>query len=450
MIFSVECCKDDIPIKYYLNNWDMSLYTEYGDPVWKQVTCSKNKLPCTSDRLIADFSDLQDLVIFTGSQCNFKCKYCPEIPFRSDTHSALHADINNFKKNVKANLDLTKITSIMISGGEPLIYWNAIRQIIPFFRENCPNLKWYRIISNGSLLTDEIMAECAKSDCRVTVSEDGASNGFRKPRTKEETLELYKRYDSYARVYKHNFSIRYSLGKHHLDAVECYHYFKKHIPHILRIADQGVIECTMAVSNASNMNNMMFFTSKLSDDELRLISDSRYQLLLENRPECIKTQNILQYFRDALVGRRSYADQYVCDNAYCHGMHLTLNGDILDCLWTPTARAAIGNINNLSQVNIKNTYTSWEFRDNCWKCPILPMCKGICSKATNFSINESCALTYADKLAYLKAVFKLDLGVDIISITPLEGEPTTAMQIFNGYRSDYKAAKSKVNWNLEC
>lgn len=449
MIFHLECYKGDKLVNYYLNNWDLSLYTEYGDPVWKQVSYSNNKVPVTTDRLHPDYSDLQDIVIFVGSRCNFKCKYCPEIPFRNDEHNSLHADIERFKREVKANIDLTKIRSLMISGGEPLVYWQSVRQILGFFNENCPNLRWYRMISNGSLLTDEIMQEIDANGCRLTVSEDGGANAFRKPRTEKETAEIYQRYDRYCKEYGHNFAIRYSLGKHHLDAVECYHYFKQNIPHILRIADQGVIECTTPVSDVSNIENMMFFTSKLSVDELRLISDSRYQLLLENRPECHKSNSILRQYRWALTNRKTWADQYVCDNAYGHGIHLTLNGDILDCLWTPTARAPIGHVTDMQHVDVSNRYQSWEFRDNCYKCPIVPFCRGICSKATNYSINQSCPLTYADKLAYFKAAFKLELGVDIVSIKPLEGEPTEAMSIFNDYLTDYQKARQKVKQCLK-
>ena len=447
MIFSIDCLNQTEHVRLYFDNIDFALYKSNGEVIYKPSRNVKNKGLHTPSKYDKSYSeDLKDLLLFVGSQCNYKCKYCPEIPFRSDAHSALHADIDSLKASLH-NINLDRIKTIMISGGEPLVYWKAVKQIIPFLSEHCTSLQNFRLVTNGSLLTDEIVDYSIRNGCRVVVSEDGGLSPYRKPRTDRETAELYARFNRWAEKYGTAFALRYALGKHHLDAVALYEYFKQKIPSLARIADQGIIECVMP-DNADVVDDLSYFSS-LTDSELRLICDSRYESILRRYPELVNTVSRFDVLCNNIVNRRYHADQYTCNNAYYYTMHLTFNGDVLPCMWIPTKDSVIGNIKRVDAISIDNQYISWESRKECYKCPVVGLCRGICAKASNDSVEKTCKLKYADALAQFKAFFKVKHGLDVITILPIDDTPCEASFVFNGHKADYADSKKRVNWSVD-
>lgn len=446
MIFKLKVLQNNIEKIWHFDNITGALYDENNNQLNAPATSPSNHKLITRDYYEQSPIDVQNLVIFVGSKCNYNCKYCPEIKFRNQSHDANPNDVERFKKLVSKNLDMSKIRLLAFSGGEPLVYWKTIRELITFFNENCPNLVNFRFITNGALLTGEIVQECIEKGIRVVVSDDGGDNRYRKQRTEQQRIDSYTKYNRYADRLQNDFVIRYQLGRHHLDAIKMYQYFKRNIPNIKCIADQGVIEAVMPDNDASET---MIQINTLTNDQLKLLSDSRYQLLLQRKPELQNTTRRLNAFIKQLKTGTYYAQPYRCHMMYMQEMYLDLAGNILKCMWIPTKDNVAGHLSNIKDAKFYG-YKSWTSRDNCWKCPLVAMCESVCPLATNATVNSSCKLMYADMLAYFKAALKTIWNVDVLGFEPNESsvDLPSCVKVFNNYKSDYQKISQKVNWEL--
>lgn len=113
--------------------------------VFHHLTCQmKNKRQSRTPK---------DIRLLLGHACNFRCKYC------SQKHTAFtdvtDADVDAILERMKKSLDLSQLKRIQCWGGEPLLYWKAIRRIIDGMREINPNAA-LSIVTNGSLMNREI------------------------------------------------------------------------------------------------------------------------------------------------------------------------------------------------------------------------------------------------------------------------------------------------------
>lgn len=105
--------------------------------------------------------------LMLGSSCNFKCSYCVEHIYKPDVGSGLDYKCLEFLKSVSVGNIVP--CEIKFYGGEPLLYYKQIQSVV----EALGSKFLYRIITNGSLLTREIVEFCNRHDVGVIVSWDG-------------------------------------------------------------------------------------------------------------------------------------------------------------------------------------------------------------------------------------------------------------------------------------
>ena len=101
---------------------------------------------------------LRRLTIKPGGACNLNCPHC-------------HADISEFEfnKDIIRFIKINPIQSIFFSGGEPLMYFPVIKKIA----EEIGSGYELTLVSNGSLLTNEIVDFFNEFDFRIWLSYDG-------------------------------------------------------------------------------------------------------------------------------------------------------------------------------------------------------------------------------------------------------------------------------------
>lgn len=99
------------------------------------------------------------LYIILGKSCNLRCSYCNQ-HFEKEIDTTVSNDVYRF-------IEKEKPEHIVFYGGEPLLYWEAIKEIV-----EKTNAK-YAIITNGLLLDKEKAAFLNKHEFGVTVSWDG-------------------------------------------------------------------------------------------------------------------------------------------------------------------------------------------------------------------------------------------------------------------------------------
>lgn len=103
--------------------------------------------------------------ISLGQECNLKCKYC----FRELTKGKIPIELNDLMKWYLQNISSDWCRAVVFSGGEPLIYWNRILEVISYLKPNIGKC----ILTNGTLLTQEKVDYINKNNIEVSLSYDG-------------------------------------------------------------------------------------------------------------------------------------------------------------------------------------------------------------------------------------------------------------------------------------
>jgi uncharacterized protein len=100
-------------------------------------------------------SDVLRLVLLANEDCNFRCVYCSQ-PFQHGTMTpAVRTGIRRYFENHVAKL---RYVGVGWFGGEPLLGYEAIEELAPFFQESCKKYDvafQSNITTNGYLLTPE-------------------------------------------------------------------------------------------------------------------------------------------------------------------------------------------------------------------------------------------------------------------------------------------------------
>lgn len=137
---------------------------------------------------------IDKIYLMLGSACNMKCRHCYEtdVP-QPRTRKEIHQDVWNFLEEICAlngkNIVLT------FWGGEPLLYFYLIKQVIDRFGEGFR----YAVQTNGLLLSEEIVEYFNANKVLCALSNDGPQtarvrleNVLDDPRI----CELYKKLDA--------------------------------------------------------------------------------------------------------------------------------------------------------------------------------------------------------------------------------------------------------------
>lgn len=120
------------------------------------------------------FLDLSDNYMLSGcyieltSRCNLRCKHC----YNDSGELKNEISLDVFKKTIDC-LPNNESTSVTLSGGEPLLYpyiWEAIDYL------NSKNFGKNLIITNATLVNDEIAHRLADTGISIQVSINGASS----------------------------------------------------------------------------------------------------------------------------------------------------------------------------------------------------------------------------------------------------------------------------------
>ncbi len=116
------------------------------------------------------YENINTLVLFLSDKCNLNCSYCGNEKRNHKTLKIylIKKIVNNIIK--KSN---TKKLVVQFYGGEPLLFFFKIKDIIYFIEKNKANKKIiYRICTNGTLINKEILDCIKKYKIQVQISAD--------------------------------------------------------------------------------------------------------------------------------------------------------------------------------------------------------------------------------------------------------------------------------------
>lgn len=112
--------------------------------------------------------EINTIFLMLGNGCNMNCRYCLQHPLvHHQITQKINPDIYDFIEQVKKE-NGEKRLRIHFFGGEPLIYFNQIKEIV----KNVDDVD-YSIITNGKAMTDEMVDFFNDHQIPVTISWDG-------------------------------------------------------------------------------------------------------------------------------------------------------------------------------------------------------------------------------------------------------------------------------------
>ena len=123
---------------------------------------------------------MRQLTLQVTQQCNLRCGYCVYSGsyVGQRTHSTKRMDLLTAKKAIDffltRNSEISDI-SIGFYGGEPLIEFDLIQECVDYAKSKVEGKRLsFTMTTNGTLLTDEVVAVLEKHDFHVNVSIDGS------------------------------------------------------------------------------------------------------------------------------------------------------------------------------------------------------------------------------------------------------------------------------------
>lgn len=130
------------------------------------------KMPSQND--LGKLNEITKLSILPNLTCNFNCSYCYSAKGRSKTEISWEKLQTVLDYFIDENRIKPQHISIFISGGgEPLMSWNTVDKTLRYARERAET-KGFRlsmsIVTNGSLITEDIAEEIKRLDCSVCIS----------------------------------------------------------------------------------------------------------------------------------------------------------------------------------------------------------------------------------------------------------------------------------------
>lgn len=112
------------------------------------------------------------IFVLTNS-CNMACVYCQAQSDQSEVHGLMSYETAERAADIVLSSP-SKNVSIEFQGGEPLLNFNTLKHVVEYVNKNNKDKHIeFNVVSNLTLLTDEIASYLATNHIRVSVSLDG-------------------------------------------------------------------------------------------------------------------------------------------------------------------------------------------------------------------------------------------------------------------------------------
>jgi len=351
------------------------------------------------------------LKIQLGLSCNYSCDYCSQ-KFVERPKETSKKDIENFM-SLLDNLDFDESLGLKVEfwGGEPFVYWKTMKPLAETLRERFKHWKkqpHFSVITNGSILTNEICAWLYAMDFSIGISHDGPGQPVRgpdpfvDPEKKKVVLNLYKMLKPSGRI-----SFNSMLSSKNTSRKDIYDWFVEFVNDNNVVLGEGTLVDAYdedGVTNSLNSLKEHFEFRRTAFNDI-YSNDGRigFTGILQKVDEFV---NSVLSHRDAnTLGQKCGMDRQ-------NTIAIDLTGNVLTCQNVSAVETAMnleshlaGNISDIDAVNIKSS-THWKKRPDCSNCPVLSICKGACMFLDGKYWETSCSNSYSDSIALFALAFE--------------------------------------------
>jgi len=402
----------------------------YEDPkLMAETSVNYLSVPFSKEQPLKKFKQVRTLKIQLGLSCNYSCSYCSQrFVERSDETSK--KDVDGFMAKLE-NLEFNEKEGLNIElwGGEPLVYIKTIMPLVAALKKkfaSWENKPRYGMITNGSLLTDELCDWLHDNQFSVAISHDGPAqhlrgpDPFEDPELKAVVLRFYRRMKPQNRI-----SFNAMLNASNTSRKDIYDWFVDFTgdPEVI-LGEGGLIDAydTDGLHNSLTTKAEHFaFRHKAFTD----IYSTQGRIGFHGIKEKIDnfTRAVLAHKSSSVVGQKCGMDDE-------HTLAVDLRGNVVTCQNVSAVSTAMngmphlaGNIVNMDAVQVR-TGTHWRNRPDCAGCPVLHLCQGACLYLEGEYWEKSCKNSYSDNVALMALSIERMTGYIPYAITadhlPLE------------------------------
>jgi len=355
--------------------------------------------------------NLTRIKIQLGLKCNYSCEYCSQrfIP-RNPDDDYKHEDEDE-KTAEEISIFIKRFDKVTIGesihfemwGGEPFLYFPKMKLVTKQLHEKYPNAT-FSVITNGSLINQEIIEFIQKYKFGVCISHDGVGQKTRGPDPLEDSEKkkwLFKLRNIL--VPEKRFSVSSMIHKDNDSRAEVQRWIRNNFG-MVSISEGGTVDAYdeggLSMSWKTNEEHIAYRRKAFRD----IMNKSVDQFI-------IKETKIKDFISSLKQQRPSSSLLQKCGMDTPDIMAVDLNGNVTTCqnVTVSSENPAgishhIGHMDDIENVNIK-TGTHWSDREECPKCPVLHLCQGSCLFLSPGSEEwkASCENAYSDNVVWLVA-----------------------------------------------
>ena len=357
---------------------------------------------------------INHLKIQMGLSCNYSCDYCSQ-KFVERAPETSKKDIDAFMEKLSV-LEFNEQMGVKIEfwGGEPFVYWKTMKPLAEAIYEKFSTWKrkpQFSVITNGSIMTDEIIDWLMKYNFTVAISHDGPGqpvrgpDPFDDPEAKERILGFYR---MMSRL-KKPFSFNAMLNSKNKSRKEIFDWFVKLTgDDNVKLGEGGIVDAydEDGITNSLITKQDHFEFRRLAFSDL-YETDGNFGFTGILQKIGGFTHSVLSHQDSKYLGQKCGMDD---ENTIA----IDLRGNVLTCQNVSSLETSKngeshlgGNLDDYDNVAIKSS-THWSNRKECGGCPVLHLCKGACMFLDKKFWDISCANAYSDNVAlFAAALYKM-------------------------------------------
>nr|DAE41683.1 MAG TPA: Fe-S oxidoreductase [Bacteriophage sp.] len=336
-----------------------------------------------------------------GFNCNMHCKYCSQ----ANTDKRAGASVKQAVDFVKRFCATVKgePKRMELWGGEPLVYWKHIKAVMPILKERFPHTL-FGIITNGTLVTPEIVDFLDKNEITCVISYDGPGQSIRGEDVFADERKRRLWQDLYHRVKDKplgngttlRFAISSTLTHQNYDVSEVVKYVRNAFDEPSVPVMHDYVTAMGGILGQENYDSTAF----CADDYVG-IESSAYKNLCG--PESEMSDQIGSDARKFLAKaiHHTPTGTSICGSDGDDCLFVKIDGSVLKCQNEDSAPGQYGSVFDLEHARIPGA-TPWQKRESCASCPFSGLCRGACPFMKGNALAQSCAV----KRGYYKAIFR--------------------------------------------
>ena len=351
--------------------------------------------------------EIRVLKIQLGLSCNYSCEYCSQ-RFVPNIEHANTKYMNLFLKNLD-NWLAKPPQKIEFWGGEPFVYWKIMKPLAESLREKYPETK-FSVITNGSMITEEIIDWLYNMGFSMAVSHDGPGQNVRGPdpfEDREQRKMLFKLFNRF--LPEGRISINSMIHRENMDREKIQKFFEELFnltpDQPFNIGEGGFIDVYDEGGRKNVPQNLEEHIAhrRTTIQAIRNNSINRFGVVQSRVMEWIESW--ATYRESNTIGQKCGMDSE-------DTIAVDLQGNVVTCQNVTAVSQApngkshkIGHVNQFDNIKL-NTATHWKFREECSKCPVLQVCKGSCMFLEGEYFKLSCDAAYSDHVPFFAAAFE--------------------------------------------